>query len=57
MPEHDPQTWLRDPSDIDWIEEEAWRLIAVNDWTATPQLLFALKAKLEEEAKQEPNGS
>lgn len=50
MPEHDAQTWLRDVADIDWIEEEAWRLIAVNGWVAMPELLFALKDLLKQDA-------
>lgn len=44
-----------DLQDIDWIEEEAWRLIQVNGWRATPELLFALKAMLEERPLNEAN--
>lgn len=52
MPQHDAQTWLRNPADIDWVEEEAWRIIAVNKWYASPELLFALIAKIRAETKE-----
>jgi hypothetical protein len=38
---------IRPHSDIDWIEEEAW--LRAQQWTPTPQLIFALKAQIEDE--------
>jgi hypothetical protein len=48
MPEADLQTPIRNHSDIDWLEEEAWR--RASKWTITPQLLFAMMDLVAEEA-------
>jgi hypothetical protein len=48
MPEADLQTWQRPASDIDWLEEEAWR--RASKWTITPQLLFAMMDLVAQEA-------
>jgi hypothetical protein len=42
MPIDDLQTAIRQATDIDWTEEEAWR--RASEWVATPQLVFALLA-------------
>jgi hypothetical protein len=47
MPEADLQTWERKASDIDWLEEEAWR--RASEWVATPQLVFAILAQIRAE--------
>jgi hypothetical protein len=44
MPLDDPQTWQRAASDIDWLEEEAWR--RASQWIITPALVFAIKAMI-----------
>jgi hypothetical protein len=44
MPEADLQTWERKASDIDWLEEEAWR--RASQWIITPALVFAIKAMM-----------
>jgi hypothetical protein len=49
MPTLDPQTAIRPANDIDIAEEVAWSIIEQRKWTATPQLLFALKALAAEE--------
>jgi hypothetical protein len=50
MPEADLQTWERKASDIDWLEEEAWR--RASQWTITPGLIFALKALMKQEQQE-----
>jgi hypothetical protein len=48
MPIADPQEVIRAASDIDWLEEEAWR--RASQWTITPQLLFAMMDLVAQEA-------
>jgi hypothetical protein len=49
MPIDDLQTAIREATDIDWSEEEAWR--RASEWTCTPQLVFALLALIRQEGK------
>jgi hypothetical protein len=51
MPEADLQTWQRAASDIDWAEEEAW--CRASQWIITPALVFALKALIRQEGKDQ----
>jgi hypothetical protein len=47
MPTADPQEVIRAASDIDWLEEEAWR--RASQWTITPALVMWMRALIAEE--------
>jgi hypothetical protein len=49
MPTADPQTAIREASDLDCLTEAAWTYMERSGWTCTPQLLFAIKQAIIDE--------